>query len=51
MITTKRNSKVVTYITHKDVVLKLIQNKARVVDNSKLPVSCRYCELKWEQFL
>ncbi len=30
-------------------VLTVIVNKGVVVDNSKLPVSCRYCELKWEQ--
>lgn len=30
-------------------VLTVIINKGRVVDNSRLPVSCRYCELKWEQ--
>ncbi len=50
MITTKRKSNVKPYITHKAVVLRLIENKARVVNNSKLPVSCHYCELKWEQF-
>ncbi len=48
MITTKRKD-IVVYVEHKQVVLKIIHNKGRVVNNTKLPVSCHYCELKWEQ--
>jgi hypothetical protein len=33
----------------KVVELTVIENKGRVINNSKLPVTCRYCELKWEQ--
>lgn len=31
--------------------LSVIVNKGVIVDNSRLPVSCHYCELKWEQML
>lgn len=30
-------------------LLYVIPNKGVVVNNSKLPTGCRYCELKWEQ--
>jgi len=34
---------------HCKPVLTVIENKGRVVDNSKLPTGCKYCELRWEQ--
>ncbi len=32
----------------RNVVLKLVQDTGRALNNKKLPVGCHYCELKWE---
>lgn len=54
MISIKRKD-VTMYVVGNEVeiirqpVLTVIENKGMVVDNSKLPTSCRYCELKDEQ--
>ena len=55
MLSIKRKDTIM-YIDKNDVQLvfkkpelRVIVNKSRLIDNSKLPVSCHYCELKWEQ--